>query len=93
MNKTHGNGVPDLVIVLDFGAQYNQLIARRVRECHVYCEILPSDTPTAELLARQPKGIIFSGGPSSVYEEGALSATRPCSRPASPSSGFAMGCS
>jgi len=61
----------ELVIVLDFGAQYNQLIARRVRECHVYCEILPSDTPTAEILARKPKGIVFSGGPSSVYEDGA----------------------
>ena len=61
----------ELVIVLDFGAQYNQLIARRIRECHVYCEILPSDTPTAEVLARRPKGIVFSGGPSSVYEEGA----------------------
>ncbi|MGD0110738.1 MAG: glutamine-hydrolyzing GMP synthase [Armatimonadota bacterium] len=61
----------ELVIVLDFGAQYNQLIARRIRECHVYCEILPSDTPTAEILARKPKGIVFSGGPSSVYEEGA----------------------
>jgi GMP synthase (glutamine-hydrolysing) len=71
MNNTHGNGVHDLVIVLDFGAQYNQLIARRVRECHVYCEILPSDTPTAEIIARRPKGIIFSGGPSSVYEDGA----------------------
>ncbi len=61
----------ELVIVLDFGAQYNQLIARRIRECHVYCEILPSDTPTAEILARKPKAIVFSGGPSSVYEEGA----------------------
>jgi len=61
----------ELVIVLDFGAQYNQLIARRIRECHVYCEILSHDTPTEEILARRPKGIVFSGGPSSVYEEGA----------------------
>jgi GMP synthase (glutamine-hydrolysing) len=61
----------DLVVVLDFGAQYNQLIARRIRECHVYCEILPHDTPTADILARRPKGIVFSGGPSSVYEDGA----------------------
>jgi GMP synthase (glutamine-hydrolysing) len=61
----------DLVVVLDFGAQYNQLIARRIRECHVYCEILPHDTPTAEILARRPKGIVFSGGPSSVYQPGA----------------------
>ena len=65
-------GIPEeLVIVLDFGAQYNQLIARRIRECHVYCEILPSDTPTEQVLARNPKGIVFSGGPSSVYDEGA----------------------
>ena len=71
MSNLSGNGVPDLVIVLDFGAQYNQLIARRIRECHVYCEILPSETPTAEIIARRPKGIVFSGGPSSVYEDGA----------------------
>ncbi len=61
----------ELVIVLDFGAQYSQLIARRIRECHVYCEILPHDTPAGQLLARRPKGIVFSGGPSSVYEDGA----------------------
>ncbi len=61
----------ELVLVLDFGAQYGQLIARRIRECHVYCEIVPHDTPTEEVLARHPKGIVFSGGPSSVYEEGA----------------------
>ncbi|MEN6521305.1 MAG: glutamine-hydrolyzing GMP synthase [Armatimonadota bacterium] len=60
-----------LVIVLDFGAQYSQLIARRVRECKVYCEIMPYDTPVEEIVRRQPVGIIFSGGPSSVYEEGA----------------------
>jgi GMP synthase (glutamine-hydrolysing) len=61
----------ELVIVLDFGAQYSQLIARRIRECHVYCEILPHDTPTQAILARRPKGIVFSGGPSSVYDDGA----------------------
>ncbi len=61
----------ELVIVLDFGAQYGQLIARRIRECHVYCEILPHDTPTAEILARRPKGLVFSGGPSSVYDDDA----------------------
>lgn len=60
-----------LVVVLDFGAQYSQLIARRVRECNVYCEILPYDTPVEELARRQPTGIVFSGGPSSVYEDGA----------------------
>jgi len=60
----------ELVIVLDFGAQYNQLIARRIRDCHVYCEILPHGTPISDLLSRRPKGIVLSGGPSSVYEEG-----------------------
>jgi GMP synthase (glutamine-hydrolysing) len=57
--------------VLDFGAQYAQLIARRVRECHVYSEIVPFDTPVEELEARHPAGLILSGGPASVYEPGA----------------------
>src|SRR4051812_42018053 len=61
----------DLVLVVDFGAQYAQLIARRVREARVYSEIVPHSTPVAEMLARRPKAIILSGGPSSVYEEGA----------------------
>ena len=55
------------VIVLDFGGQYNQLIARRVRECSVYCEVKPYTTPLAELRAMNPIGIIFTGGPNSVY--------------------------
>jgi len=59
------------VIVLDFGGQYNQLIARRVREANVYAEVLPYDTPIDEIAARNPKGIIFTGGPSVVYEENA----------------------
>ncbi len=58
---------PETVIVLDFGAQYGQLIARRVRECQVYCEIMPSTVPLERILAKKPKGIIFSGGPASVY--------------------------
>lgn len=58
-----------LVIVLDFGGQYNQLIARRVRECGVYCVVLPYTTPVAELKAMNPIGFIFTGGPNSVYEE------------------------
>ena len=56
------------VIVLDFGGQYNQLIARRVRECGVYCEVKPYTTPLAELRAMDPIGIIFTGGPNSVYD-------------------------
>ena len=55
------------VIVLDFGGQYNQLIARRVRECRVYCEVKPYTTPLRELRAMNPIGIIFTGGPNSVY--------------------------
>src|SRR5437868_2564774 len=60
-----------LILVLDFGAQYTQLIARRIRECKVYCEILPYDTPLDTILSRKPVGLVFSGGPSSVYEDGA----------------------
>ncbi|HEV8420010.1 MAG TPA: glutamine-hydrolyzing GMP synthase [Actinomycetota bacterium] len=59
------------VLVLDFGAQYAQLIARRVRECHVYSEIVPFDIPMSEVEARRPAGVILSGGPASVYETGA----------------------
>jgi GMP synthase (glutamine-hydrolysing) len=59
------------VIILDFGAQYSQLIARRIRECQVYCELLPYNTPLSEVAARRPSGLVLSGGPPSVYEEGA----------------------
>jgi GMP synthase (glutamine-hydrolysing) len=61
----------DTVLVVDFGAQYAQLIARRVRECHVYSEIVPSTMPVEQMLAKRPKAIILSGGPSSVYADGA----------------------
>lgn len=61
----------EIVMIVDFGGQYAQLIARRVRECGVYCEILPYNKSAKEILAQQPKGIIFSGGPSSVNAEGA----------------------
>jgi len=64
-------GEPERVVVLDFGAQYNQLIARRVRECGVYSEILPHTTSAARLRELAPRGVILSGGPASVYEEGA----------------------
>ena len=63
----------DLVLVVDFGAQYAQLIARRVREAHVYSEIVSRSMPIAEMLARKPKAIILSGGPASVHVEGAPS--------------------
>ena len=64
------------VVVVDFGAQYAQLIARRVREAHVYSEIVPHDVSAAELAARQPAGIILSGGPKSVHVDGAPSLDR-----------------
>ena len=59
----------ETVIVLDFGGQYNQLIARRVRECNVYCEVKPYTMSLEEIKAVNPKGIIFTGGPNSVYDE------------------------
>ncbi|MCX5748984.1 MAG: glutamine-hydrolyzing GMP synthase [Candidatus Saganbacteria bacterium] len=61
----------DLIVVLDFGAQYSMLIARRVRECNVYSEVLPYSTTLGELKKKEVKGIILSGGPSSVYEKDA----------------------
>ena len=58
----------ELILILDFGGQYTQLIARRVRECHVYSEVVPWNMPLADILARKPIGIILSGGPSSVHD-------------------------
>src|SRR5215207_5474935 len=63
----------DTVVVLDFGSQYSQLIARRVREAGVYSILLPWDTPWDEVARLRPKGIILSGGPASVYDQGAPS--------------------
>jgi len=65
------NSRHETVIILDFGSQYTQLIARRVREAGVYCQILPYQTPLRELTARQPKGLILSGSPASVYQQDA----------------------
>lgn len=76
MAPTPSETAPDTVLVVDFGAQYAQLIARRVREARVYSEIVPSTMPASEMLARNPKAIILSGGPSSVYAEGAPSLDR-----------------
>src|SRR5438309_1750476 len=59
------------IVVLDYGGQYSQLIARRVRDCGVFSELLPHDVPCVELAARRPRGIILSGGPASVYAPGA----------------------
>src|ERR1700704_5685065 len=59
------------VLVLDFGGQYSQLIARRIRECGVFAELLPSTTPVEKIRERAPKALVLSGGPASVYEGGA----------------------
>lgn len=59
----------ELILILDFGGQYNQLIARRVRECNVYSEVVPYDISIKKVKEKNPKGIIFTGGPSSVYGE------------------------
>ena len=64
------------ILVLDFGSQYSQLIARRIRECHVYSQVLPFSTPEEKLRALKPRGIILSGGPCSVYEAGAPAVQR-----------------
>jgi len=65
------NSHQDAVAILDYGSQYTQLIARRVREAHVYCELFRHDAPADEVLALRPGGFILSGGPRSVYDEGA----------------------
>ncbi len=61
-------GEKETIIVIDFGSQYSMLIARRIRECHVYCEIMPHDTPWEKIAPLNPRGFILSGGPASVYE-------------------------
>ena len=64
-------GEREAIIVIDFGSQYSMLIARRIRECQVYCELVPHDTPWKKIAPLNPKGFILSGGPASVYEPGA----------------------
>ena len=59
------------VLVVDFGAQYAQLIARRVREANIYSEVVPHDAPIEEIRAKNPRALVLSGGPSSVNEDGA----------------------
>src|ERR1044072_9139641 len=59
------------ILLFDFGSQYTQVIARRIRECQVYSEIIRFDTPAAEIAALRPNGVILSGGPASVYDKGA----------------------
>ena len=63
--------MPESIAILDFGSQYAQIIARRVREVNVYCELFPWDAPQEKILSINPKGFILSGGPKSAYEEGA----------------------
>src|SRR4030095_2168511 len=65
------SSVVETILVLDFGSQYTQLIARRIREANVYSEVVPFNTPLEAIQQHQPRGIILSGGPDSVYEPGA----------------------
>ena len=82
----------EMVIVLDFGGQYNQLIARRVRECNVYCEVLPYYTSLERIKEIAPKGIIFTGGPASVYEPDAPSCDQAIFSLGIPVLGICYGC-
>jgi GMP synthase (glutamine-hydrolysing) len=88
---THPDGGFDTVLVVDFGAQYAQLIARRVRECHVYSEIVPWRMPVAEMLACRPKAIILSGGPMSVYADDAPAVDAAIFRAGVPTLGICYG--
>ena len=80
------------VIVLDFGGQYSQLIARKIRECQVYCEVLPWTARTETILAKKPIGLVFSGGPASVYAEGAPTVEKALLEQGIPVLGICYGC-
>lgn len=82
----------EIVIVLDFGGQYNQLIARRVRECNVYCEVLPFNTSMEKIKSINPKGVIFTGGPASVYAEDAPKVSEEIFQLGIPILGICYGC-
>ena len=69
--ETIGGDERDAIVVIDFGSQYSLLITRRIRECQVYCELVPHDTPWEKIAPLKPKGFILSGGPASVYQRGA----------------------
>ena len=68
---TPGSGHQETIVVIDFGSQYSRLIARRIRESSVYCELIPHTAPWETVASLNPKGVVLSGGPASVYEEGA----------------------
>ena len=70
-----------MILVLDFGSQYTQLIARRIREAHVYCEIHPYNIPVDRIQALNPEGIVLSGGPASVYDVDAPELAAPQTHP------------
>ena len=80
------------VLILDFGGQYNQLIARRVREHNVYCEVKPYKTPLDEIKAMKPVGIIFTGGPNSVYDPDSPSCPKEIFELGVPVLGICYGC-
>ena len=80
------------IIVIDFGGQYNQLVARRVRECNVYCEIYSYRTDIEKIKEMNPKGIILTGGPNSVYEEGAATCSKELFELGIPVLGLCYGC-
>ena len=82
----------ELIMVLDFGGQYNQLIARRVRELNVYCEVVPYSIPAEEIKKKSPKGIIFTGGPASVYADNAPKCDEEIFKLGIPILGICYGC-